>query len=203
MNRMIGPIWFGVILGSLAVGYLGFVISTPRVPQQVQSVEATLVSQVRQDIEQPAAQVSQAVATDVSACSLHSTFPETVRQWCRWIQSDAAQQQLDPNLVAAVMTQESGGDPSAYSGSGAVGLLQVMPSDGVAASFYCDSGPCFASRPRIHELLDPQFNIAYGTRMLAGLVQKYGNAREALRAYGPMDVGYSYADTVLAIYAKN
>ena len=53
------------------------------------------------------------------------------------------------------------------------------------------------------QLLDPQFNISYGTRMLAELVKRYGNAREALRAYGPMDVGYSYADTVLAIYTRN
>jgi soluble lytic murein transglycosylase-like protein len=203
MNRMIGPIWLGVILGSLVIVYLGLGIATPQIPQQVQSVEATLVSQVKTNLEQPVPLVQKAAAENPSDCLLHASFPGSVRQWCSWIQSNAAAQQVDPNLVAAVMTQESGGDPTAYSGSGAVGLLQVMPSDGIAASFYCVSGPCFASRPRTQQLLDPQFNISYGTRMLAGLVNRYGNVREALRAYGPMDVGYSYADTVLAIYTQN
>jgi soluble lytic murein transglycosylase-like protein len=95
---------------------------------------------------------------------------------------------------------ESGGDPQAYSASGAVGLMQVMPRDGLAASFECINGPCFASRPTIDELLDPVFNVEYGTGMLSGLVARLGSEREALKAYGPMDVGYSYADRVLAIY---
>jgi hypothetical protein len=36
--------------------------------------------------------------------------------------------------------------------------------------------------------------------MLAGLINRLGSLREALKAYGPMDMGYSYADRVLAIY---
>ena len=67
-------------------------------------------------------------------------------------------------------------------------------------SFECINGPCFASRPTIEELQDPRFNIEYGTRMLANLIAKLGSPREALKAYGPMDVDYSYADRVLAIY---
>jgi hypothetical protein len=39
--------------------------------------------------------------------------------------------------------------------------------------------------------------------MLAGLLQKYGNTREALKYYGPMNVGYYYADKVLGIYQAN
>jgi soluble lytic murein transglycosylase-like protein len=103
-------------------------------------------------------------------------------------------------LIAAVILQESGGNSMAYSSSGAVGLMQVMPRDGLAAQFQCVNGPCFASRPAIAELQDPAYNIEYGTRMLAGLVSRTGEVREALKAYGPMDRGYSYADTVLAIY---
>jgi soluble lytic murein transglycosylase-like protein len=78
--------------------------------------------------------------------------------------------------------------------------MQVMPRDGIAANFVCQNGPCFASRPTIQELEDPDYNITYGTRMLAGLVKRLGNLRDALKAYGPMDVGYSYADTVLSLY---
>jgi len=97
------------------------------------------------------------------------------------------------------MLQESGGQSDVISASGAVGLLQVMPSDGIAAGFMCANGPCFASRPTTQELLDPSFNVDYGVRMLANLLQKYGNERDALKAYGPYNVGYYYADKVLSI----
>ena len=100
------------------------------------------------------------------------------------------------------MLQESGGDPQAYSSSGAVGLMQVMPNDGLAAGFLCSGGPCFANRPSIEELQDPEFNIDYGTRMLASLVDKYGDVQDALKAYGPANVDYCYADKVLAIYSN-
>lgn len=135
-----------------------------------------------------------------SGCKLGSAYPESVNQWCNQITYYSEQKNLDPDLIAAVMLQESGGNPVAYSKSGAVGLMQVMPRDGIASSFQCVNGPCFASRPSIQELQDPDFNVEYGTGMLAGLVSKHGNIRDALRAYGPMDVGYYYADKVLGIY---
>jgi hypothetical protein len=97
--------------------------------------------------------------------------------------------------------QESGGNPEAFSQSGAVGLMQIMPRDGIAASFQCSNGPCFNNRPSIDELKDPQFNLKYGTSMLKGLVVKHGDLREALRSYGPMDVGYTYADRVINLFA--
>jgi soluble lytic murein transglycosylase-like protein len=101
------------------------------------------------------------------------------------------------------MLQESGGNPQAYSKSGAVGLLQVMPKDGLASGFMCINGPCFSSRPSMEELYDPDFNISYGARLLAGLIQKNGNVREALRLYGPMNMGYRYADIILNIMNQN
>lgn len=133
-------------------------------------------------------------------CPLSSAYPEKVQQWCELIVEFAAAHELPAELIAAVILQESGGNALAYSSSGAVGLMQVMPRDGLAAQFQCVNGPCFASRPTITELQDPAYNIEYGTRMLAGLVSRTGEVREALKAYGPMDRGYSYADTVLAIY---
>ncbi|HEY9076460.1 MAG TPA: transglycosylase SLT domain-containing protein [Anaerolineaceae bacterium] len=130
-------------------------------------------------------------------CKVSPKYPAAVRQWCSLIQKYAAQNNLNPDLIAALILQESGGKPDAYSKSGAVGLMQVMPRDGIAASFMCSGKPCFANRPSTQELLDPQFNIEYGTRYLGGLVKKYGNIRDALKAYGPMDMGYRYADIVL------
>jgi soluble lytic murein transglycosylase-like protein len=136
-------------------------------------------------------------------CKVSGYFPDKIRQWCDEITRYAKKNNLDPDLVAALIWQESGGNPLAYSKSGAVGLMQVMPRDGIAASFMCVNGPCFTSRPTIAELKDPTFNIQYGTGMLANLVAKYGSIREALRYYGPRDVGYYYADKVLGIYESN
>ena len=133
-------------------------------------------------------------------CLVSQKYPESIRQWCGQITNYARDKNLDPDLIAALIWQESGGDPVAYSKSGAVGLMQVMPRDGLAASFMCAGGPCFVNRPSTQELQDPTFNIDYGTGMLSGLVARHGDVREALRSYGPMDVGYYYADKVLGIY---
>jgi soluble lytic murein transglycosylase-like protein len=133
-------------------------------------------------------------------CKVSQRYPEKILQWCNLISKLSKKNGLDPDLIAALIWQESGGNPVAYSKSGAVGLMQVMPRDGIAASFMCINGPCFTNRPTIAELQDPAFNVQYGTGMLANLVAKYGDVREALRYYGPMDVGYYYADKVLGIY---
>jgi hypothetical protein len=148
-------------------------------------------SQVKQEMQ---GQISNEVG---NGCSISSSYPESVQQWCTVVERHARENGLDPNLVTAVMLEESAGKPDAYSRSGAVGLLQVMPRDGKAAAFMCNNGPCFASRPSMQELFDPEFNIAYGTRMLASLIEHYGDMREALKAYGPKDVGYYYADLVI------
>jgi soluble lytic murein transglycosylase-like protein len=110
---------------------------------------------------------------------------------------------LPASLIASVILQESGGNPSVISSSGAVGLMQVMPCDGIASEFMCVNGPCFASRPNIVELQDPEFNIAYGSQMLADLSAKHGSYREALYKYGPIDMGYRYADIVLKIWSDH
>ena len=152
-------------------------------------------------VEQPVVEQAQPEANSQAAwdgsCTISANYPEAIRQWCALIERYARENGLEPNLVSAVMLQESAGRPDAYSKSGAVGLLQVMPRDGLASKFMCKNGPCFSDRPSMEELFDPEYNVAYGAQMLAGLVQHYGNERDALKAYGPKDVGYYYADLVL------
>jgi soluble lytic murein transglycosylase-like protein len=98
---------------------------------------------------------------------------------------------------------ESGGNPKAYSVDGAVGLMQVMPRDGKAANFQCPKGACFQDRPTIAQLQDPDFNIQFGTQLLHQYQQQFnGDLREALKAYGPLKSGYSYADKILAVYQQ-
>lgn len=132
---------------------------------------------------------------------LSKEFPSCIQQWKDLINETAQKYEIDPNMIGAVMLQESGGNPEVVSTSGAVGLMQVMPKDGIAASFQCSGKPCFTNRPTASELLDPAFNLDYGARMLANLIENNeGSLREALYQYGPMDVGYAYTDIVLAIY---
>jgi len=137
---------------------------------------------------------------DNEICLVSNKFPPVILQWCGLITRYANKHGLPPDLVAALILQESGGNPLAFSNSGAVGLMQVMPRDGIAASFVCINGPCFENRPTTLELQDPEYNIAYGTKLLAGLYNRYGDMREALKNYGPKDVGYYYADIVFHLF---
>lgn len=135
-------------------------------------------------------------------CQVSAKFPESVYRWCPLLTSSAREHGLDPNLLAALVLQESGGDPQARSYQGAIGLTQVMPKNGIAAGFMCPAGPCFGDRPSIDQLLNPDFNVRYGTGLLAANLAQTGTMRDALMRYGPAGAGYSYADTVLALYAR-
>jgi soluble lytic murein transglycosylase-like protein len=137
----------------------------------------------------------------VSKDQLSAKYPQSIQKWLGEIEYFSDKFGIDPNLIAAVMLQESGGQPTVISTSGAVGLMQIMPRDGIASSFICGDNPCFKNRPSINELLDPNYNIDFGARLLSGLLKTSGSTRNALKAYGPIDVGYYYADIVLSIYS--
>lgn len=179
----------GLLIGIFCVVSLTGLLTSTHSGEKVSAASENPVQEV----------VDQAVEVESIRCTISSMYPESVRQWCLLIEQHARDNGLDPNLVSAVMLQESAGKPDAYSKSGAVGLMQVMPRDGKASGFMCKNGPCFADRPSMQELFEPEFNVSYGSRMLADLIQHYGDVREALRAYGPKDVGYYYADLVMGI----
>lgn len=195
MNNPTKALFPAVLLGILIVIGLTRLLFSPSETVQASNLQPTPPPVTEENPEE-----INNNTVEQEECAVSDRYPEKILRWCAYIQQAASEYQIDPNLIAAVMLQESGGNPDAYSRSGAVGLMQVMPRDGKAAEFMCINGPCFANRPSMEELFDPQFNIQYGVRMLAGLIQRKGDVREALKAYGPMDAGYSYADKVLAIY---
>ena len=86
--------------------------------------------------------------------------------------------QLDPQLVAAVIYQGSKFDADARSGSGAVGLMQLLPETGQGIA---DRTGGNTWKPE--DLLDPELNIRYGSWYLRHLLDKYGDERLALAAY--------------------
>jgi len=147
--------------------------------------------------EEPACPVPQ---YDWGSEKLQTKWNNTL-EYCDLIVKASEQKGLDPMLLATLIFWESGGDPLAFSIDGAVGLMQVMPRDGPAASFLCINGPCFADRPTMEELIDPEINIESGSKILSDLLVITGSIREALFSYGPEGVGYEgYADKILELF---
>lgn len=192
-----------VFIGCLVVIWVGTVAASQMPSQELLAPTMTAAAQLTQSaphIEQTSGQTTgDSANSEPQTCTLPASYPEKILKWCHLIETAAQNTGLPANLLAAVMLQESGGDALIHSSSGAVGLMQVMPRDGIAAKFMCVNGPCFSARPTIKELEDPAFNVDFGSRMLADLYGKHGSYREALFRYGPMDMGYTYADRVLNI----
>jgi hypothetical protein len=191
-----------VFIGCLIVIWIGTVAAASMPPQEIMAptLTAVVVKAAGVADQEQISSSDGSTDTETGPCSLSPLFPASIQGWCPLIETAAHETGLPAALIASVMLQESGGDPEVLSSSGAVGLMQVMPRDGKAAEFMCVNGPCFASRPTIEELKDPAFNVAYGSRMLADLYAKQGSYRDALFKYGPMDMGYRYADIVLNIW---
>lgn len=75
---------------------------------------------------------------------------------------------VDPYLVAAVMREESSYNPGAVSVTGALGLMQIMPSTGRFVARELGQGDF---EPR--ELLNPETNIRMGSWYLGYLAKKF------------------------------
>ena len=89
-----------------------------------------------------------------------------IRRYNRLIEEIAPKHGMDKFLVKAVMRQESGFDPFARSKTGAVGLMQIMPS--TASLFGLDASI-------------PEENVTAGTLYLKYLMEKYRKSRDFLR----------------------
>jgi soluble lytic murein transglycosylase len=109
------------------------------------------------------------------------TWYQRVRYPLRYeeiVTGHAANYRLEPQLVAAVIYQESKFDADARSSSGAVGLMQLLPETGQGIA---DRTGGNAWQP--DDLLDPELNVRYGSWYLRHLLDKYDDERLALAAY--------------------
>lgn len=95
------------------------------------------------------------------------------------IERYAAEYNLDPYFVAAVIHTESGFDPEAVSGAGAIGLMQIMPETGEWIA-----GKLGKENFSIEELKTPETNIEMGSWYLQFLMERFeGNLPVIMAAY--------------------
>ena len=78
-----------------------------------------------------------------------------------------------PELLEAIIEEESGGDPDTVGKAGEMGLMQIYPE--------YHSGR--AERLGVYSLFDPEGNILVGADYLAELFLEYGDAGTVLMAY--------------------
>ncbi|MEN2997689.1 MAG: lytic transglycosylase domain-containing protein [Brevinematia bacterium] len=87
---------------------------------------------------------------------------------------------IDPNLIYAVMKQESFFQEGAYSRAGAIGLMQVLYSTGKLVARKLDIPEAISSRK---DLFKTDLNIFLGTAYLSMLIDSYGDLNHAISAY--------------------
>jgi soluble lytic murein transglycosylase len=94
------------------------------------------------------------------------------------VRGHARNYDLDPALLAAVIYQESKFKAGAMSGSGAIGLMQLLPDTAKGIALHTGG-----SRFRVEDLYNPEINVRYGAWYLRHLLRKYRDERTALAAY--------------------
>lgn len=114
-----------------------------------------------------------AAAVSVAAFSVSLIYPQKYKTE---ITEACERYGVPESLVRAVIKTESGYRPSAVSGAGAVGLMQLMPQTAKETAMRLgDESLC-------EQLTDVRANITLGTAHLAYLLNKYALS-DALAAY--------------------
>jgi len=99
-------------------------------------------------------------------------IPLTVKRWQDPLNEMAKKYSVDPDLLAIIMTLESGGYSKANSGL-AQGLMQITPptAQDIAAKF-------LKKPTNSYNLWDPRTNIEFGAAYLAYLRDQFGTAQQ-------------------------
>ncbi len=97
-----------------------------------------------------------------------------------YVQRYAAEYQLDPYFIYAVIRSESRFDPDAVSHVGASGLMQLMPD-----TFLWIKTKLHDTRDLTYEtdVFDPEINIQYGSYLLHLLTEEFQDRDHVIMAY--------------------
>lgn len=150
---------------------------------------------------QPAS-VAPAAADQAAAPSAPDSLANMRARYHPLVQEVAKANELEPALLHAVISVESGYNPRAKSRKGASGLMQLMPGT--------------ARRYGVADIFDPAQNVAAGARYLRDLLRMFNNDKNlALAAYNagenavvrhgkipPYQETVAYVPKVLAFYRR-
>ncbi len=147
---------------------------------QTQDAAAKAQAQAPQTARRQSAGVAspkQAVALNVgTGMTAVSDLPPADADLSAFVQQAAREYNVDPRLVSAVAQTESGGDQSAVSPAGAIGVMQLMP----------DTAASLGVNP-----YDEKQNVEGGAKYLREMLDAFGgDVRKAVAAYnaGPTAV---------------
>ncbi|HSP35731.1 MAG TPA: lytic transglycosylase domain-containing protein [Thermoanaerobaculia bacterium] len=144
-------------VGQVAQGVTQGVQAAAKVPVSIAEAAPAAVAQVPQQI------------ADVADSAKASFFAKEV-PFGSVIYQEAKKNNIRPELVAAVIQQESKFHPTARSGAGAQGLMQLVPKTGRWMG--------------ANNLMNPVQNIAAGTKYLRYLSDRFnGNETNIIAAY--------------------
>lgn len=122
----------------------------------------------------------------------------TAARWAHEFVLYGEQVHVNPKLLVAIAYAESEFNPQAYSHSGAIGLMQVVPSRASWSEYEPRCG-----RMTARNLHEPRINICFGAHIFREfLTQHHGDTDHALAAYnnGTGELN-SYPDRVYASLA--
>lgn len=118
----------------------------------------------REPVQQPPAVAPARLIPEASNAGAPDRWPPRIARFYSYILNAAYAYQIDPTLLAAIMAQESGGEPYAAGAwawiphmgryERAIGLMQVMPNEAERRGISID------------EAWDPEANILLGARVL-------------------------------------
>jgi Transglycosylase SLT domain len=155
--------------------HTGSTISPPSAAVQVPTQpgatdEAAAPEKPKRKVEPPLPPAIPSTADSAATGPVVASSDETADPMERMVRDTAERHKVDPALVKAVISTESGWNPHAVSNKGAVGLMQLIPGT--------------AERYGVGNPFDPAQNVEGGTTYLKWLLDRYnGDLPKTLAAY--------------------